>query len=201
LFYLLRSASKSNLPGTSGYTKPSILLPNTIMVQSPKKNGVQAVPENQLVDTTEHPGHLLRRAQQISVSIFLDEFGGDITPVQYAVLRTLSNHPGIDQVTLAGLIGIDTSTGATVCVRLEEKGLLLRTVIPHNRRQRALGITPAGEKILLDLIPATQRLRKRLLSPLKVDEQEQFLYLLQKLVHGNNAESRAPLATHKRDRT
>ncbi|WP_050480103.1 MarR family winged helix-turn-helix transcriptional regulator [Herbaspirillum rhizosphaerae] len=153
--------------------------------------------ESQLIDLYEHPGHLLRRAQQISVSIFLDELGGDITPVQYAILRTLSNHPGIDQVTLAGLVGIDTSTGATVCVRLEEKGLLMRKVIPHNRRQRALNITPAGEQMLSDLIPAAQRLRKRLLSPLEADEQEQFMQLLDKLVRGNNTESRAPLASIK----
>ncbi|MFT2657880.1 hypothetical protein ACMWPY_28050, partial [Escherichia coli] len=55
--------------------------------------------ESQLIDLYEHPGHLLRRAQQISVSIFHDETGGIITPVQYAILRMLSNHPGIDQVT------------------------------------------------------------------------------------------------------
>lgn len=164
---------------------------------STKQAAQKPAQESQLIDLYEHPGHLLRRAQQISVSIFLDELGGDITPVQYAILRTLSNHPGIDQVTLAGLVGIDTSTGATVCVRLEEKGLLVRKVIPHNRRQRALNITTIGEQLLNDLIPAAQRLRKRLLSPLEADEQEQFMHLLDKLVRGNNTESRAPLASIK----
>ena len=154
-------------------------------------------PESQLVDLYEHPGHLLRRAQQISVSIFHDELGGDVTPVQYAVLRTLSQHPGIDQVSLAGLVAIDTSTGATVCVRLEEKGLLLREIIPHNRRQRALRLTPAGEQMLAQSIPGAQRLRKRLLEPLSQDEQEQFMYLLSKLVRLNNTQSRAPLAGPK----
>lgn len=154
-------------------------------------------PESQLVDLYEHPGHLLRRAQQISVSIFHDELGGDVTPVQYAVLRTLSQHPGIDQVSLAGLVAIDTSTGATVCARLEEKGLLLREIIPHNRRQRALRLTPAGEQMLAQSIPGAQRLRKRLLEPLSQDEQEQFMYLLSKLVRLNNTQSRAPLAGPK----
>jgi DNA-binding MarR family transcriptional regulator len=154
--------------------------------------------ESQLVDLHEHPGHLLRRAQQISVSIFYDELGGDVTPIQYAVLRTLSQHPGIDQVSLAGLVAIDTSTGATVCARLEEKGLLLREIIPHNRRQRALRVTAAGEQLLAQSIPASQRLRKRLLEPLSADEQEQFMYLLSKLVRANNTQSRAPLAGPKR---
>lgn len=149
----------------------------------------------QLVHLHEHPGHLLRRAQQISVSIFFDELGSDLTPVQYATLQMLSHHPGIDQVTLAGLVGTDTSTGATVCVRLEEKGLLVRQVIPHNRRRRALTVTPAGQALLTGLLPAAQRLRERLLSPLDADEQEKFMQLLDKLVCGNNTESRAPIAS------
>jgi DNA-binding MarR family transcriptional regulator len=154
-----------------------------------------ASPDNALLDLYQHPGHLLRRAQQISVSIFYDELGRDLTPVQFAILRTLHDHPGIDQVSLAGLVAIDTSTGASVCARLEEKGLLERKVIPHNRRQRALTITAAGEQILADLVPASQRLRERLLGPLTEGEQQQFMQLLGKLVRANNDQSRAPLCT------
>lgn len=147
-----------------------------------------------LLDLHEHPGHLLRRAQQISVSIFHDEIGGELTPVQYALLRTLAARPGIDQVTLAGLVAIDTSTGASVCARLEEKGLLERKVIPHNRRQRALTITPEGAALLRRLDAAVHRLRERLLAPLAAREQAQFMRLLNKLVLENNDQSRAPLA-------
>jgi DNA-binding MarR family transcriptional regulator len=146
------------------------------------------------LDLYEHPGHLLRRAQQISVSLFYDEMGGELTPVQYAILSRLAEHPGIDQVSLAGLAAIDTSTGATVCARLEEKGLLERKVIPHNRRQRALTITPAGARLLATLEPGAQRLRDRLLAPLSAREQDVFMDLLAKLVNGNNEQSRAPLA-------
>lgn len=149
--------------------------------------------ESKLIDLYEHPGHLLRRAQQISVSIFYDEMGSELTPIQYAVLRNLAAHPGTDQVSLAALTGIDTSTGATVCARLEEKGLLERKVIPTNRRQRALTITGAGEQQLADMIPGAQRLRRRLLAPLTGPEQLQFMALLTKLVQENNEQSRAPL--------
>ena len=149
--------------------------------------------ESTLNDLYEHPGHLLRRAQQISVSIFYDEMGSELTPIQYAVLRNLADHPGTDQVSLAALTGIDTSTGATVCARLEEKGLLERKVIPTNRRQRALTITGAGEQQLEDMIPGAQRLRRRLLAPLTGPEQLQFTALLTKLVQENNEQSRAPL--------
>ena len=146
------------------------------------------------LDLYQHPGHLLRRAQQISVSIFYDEMGGELTPVQYAILSQVAEHPGIDQVSLAGLAAIDTSTGATVCARLEEKGLLERRVLPHNRRQRALSITKAGQALLDGLVPGAQRLRQRLLDPLSAEEQRVFMALLAKLVHENNEQSRAPLA-------
>jgi DNA-binding MarR family transcriptional regulator len=147
-----------------------------------------------MLDLYQHPGHLLRRAQQISVSIFYDELGTELTPVQYAILSQLAEHPGIDQVSLAGLAAIDTSTGATVCARLEEKGLLVREVIPHNRRQRALRITPEGARLLAALEPGAQRLRERLLAPLNSEEQALFMGLLAKLVNENNDQSRAPLA-------
>ncbi|MET0268457.1 MAG: MarR family winged helix-turn-helix transcriptional regulator [Duganella sp.] len=149
--------------------------------------------ESKLTNLYEHPGHLLRRAQQISVSIFYDELGNELTPVQYAILRSLAGSPGIDQVSLAALTGIDTSTGASVCARLEEKGLLERKVIPTNRRQRALTITAAGEQLLADMIPGAQRLRRRLLAPLTGPEQLQFMELLSKLVQENNDQSRAPI--------
>lgn len=148
----------------------------------------------EMLSIYEHPGHLLRRAQQISVSIFYDELGDELTPVQYAILSQLVLHPGIDQVSLAGLAAIDTSTGASVCARLEEKGLLERRVIPHNRRQRALTITASGTRMLENMEAGALRLRERLLAPLTPAEQRQFMDLLAKLVRENNAQSRAPLA-------
>ncbi|WP_036167767.1 MarR family winged helix-turn-helix transcriptional regulator [Massilia sp. 9096] len=145
-----------------------------------------------MLDLYEHPGHLLRRAQQISTALFYDEIGSDLTPVQYAMLNTLAAHPGIDQVSLSGLVAIDTSTGATVCARLEEKQLIERKVLPHNRRQRALTVTAAGQHLLDALGPNTQRLRQRLLAPLSEEEQLQFMTLLGKLVRENNDQSRVP---------
>lgn len=147
-----------------------------------------------LPELRTHPGHLLRRAHQIAVSLFHAEIRGDLTPLQFALLRTLAEHPGIDQVTLAGLVAIDTSTGATVCARLEQKGLLERHVLPANRRQRALVVTPDGQALLARLLPAVQRLRERMLAPLGPGEQQEFMRLLNKLVVENNDRSRAPMA-------
>ncbi|MBA0086040.1 MAG: hypothetical protein HRJ53_13660 [Acidobacteria bacterium Pan2503] len=43
------------------------------------------------------PGHPLRRAKQIAVSMFYSTMGYEVKPVQYVVLRILQDHAGIDQ--------------------------------------------------------------------------------------------------------
>jgi len=139
------------------------------------------------------PGHLLRRAQQISASIFHDELGTLATPIQYAVLCVLLTHPGIDQVSLAGLAAIDTSTAASVATRLEEKGLLTRRVDPANRRQRILELTAQGRALLVEANDAIERLHRRIFEKFTADEEAVFMDLLQKLVDVNNHQSRAPL--------
>ena len=74
------------------------------------------------VELHDQPGHLIRRAHQIAVGLFNEAMGREVTPVQYAVLRALQDKPGIDQVTLAQEIALDTSSTADVAVRLEAKG-------------------------------------------------------------------------------
>lgn len=139
----------------------------------------------------DQPGHLIRRAQQIAVSMFLDAVGRDVTPVQYAVLRMLQERPGIDQVTLAREVALDTSTTADIATRLEAKGYVERRMLP--RRQRSLVLTAEGQAVLAQLIPGIRQLNEAILEPLTPAERTEFLRLLRKFVRLNNAQSRAPL--------
>lgn len=148
-------------------------------------------------DLYTQPGHLLRRAQQIAASIFHDELGAKVTPIQYAILRILIQHPGIDQVSLAGLVAIDTSTAASVAIRLEEKKLLIRYLDPNNRRQRALYVTDAGRALINSTVPEIDRLHHRIFEGFTPQEEAQFMALLTKLVQINNSKSRAPLSHRK----
>jgi len=125
--------------------------------------------------------------------MFYSTVGPDVTPVQYAVLRILQDHPGIDQVTLAGLCALDTSTAANLAVRLEERGLLQRMVPMKSRRFRLLHLTPQGVALVKKLHRSERRMSHRLLQALNKQEQGIFLRLLKKFVHLNNEESRAPL--------
>ncbi len=132
----------------------------------------------------EQPGHLIRRAHQIAVSLFHDRLGREVTPVQYAVLRALQEKPGIDQVTLAHEIALDTSSTADVAVRLETKGLIVRELLP--RGQRCLALTGRGQALLARLAPDMDAMCRTMLGSMDGREQAEFVRLLQKFVHIND---------------
>ncbi len=134
----------------------------------------------QPIELYDGPGHLIRRAQQIAVARFYEVNGRHITPIQYVILRTLGESPGIDQVTLAQLIALDTSTTADIAARLESKGLILREVLP--RRQRRLLLTAQGEAVLLALKPGVGVLYRSLMSSLEPAERSELMRLLRKFV-------------------
>jgi DNA-binding MarR family transcriptional regulator len=147
------------------------------------------------IDLQTLPGHYIRRLQQIAVAIFLQETEAQgVTPVQYAALQTVHNTPGIDQRTLAGAIGFDTSTIAGVIDRLEARGLLQRNAAPGDRRVRLLTLTKDGEGLLSELVPSMQRAQQRMLAPLPKAERAEFMRMLRMLVAANNELSRAPSA-------
>lgn len=143
------------------------------------------------IDLYDQPGHLIRRAQQIAVSMFHETVGRDLTPIQYAILRMLQETPGLDQVTLAQRVALDTSTAADIAARLEAKGWIVREVLP--RRQRRLVLTAEGEAVLAKSVAGMRELNQRMLESLAPAEQQEFLRLLRKFVHLNNEQSRAPL--------
>ncbi len=143
------------------------------------------------MDLYEQPGHLIRRAQQISVSMFHETMNVEVTPVQYSILRMLQESPGIDQVTLAGLVALDKSTAADIAVRLESRGWIRRELLA--RRQRRLSLTAEGEAALTAMVPSVHALRDRMLASLSAEEKLEFMRLLKKFVQLNNDQSRAPL--------
>ncbi len=126
----------------------------------------------------DEPGHLIRRAHQRAVSTFAETHGRRITPVQYALLRALEEEPGIDQVTLAQRVALDTSTTADIAARLESKGWIVRELLP--RRQRSLALTDAGRAVLAEMLPKVAPMYQQLLQGLTADEQTEFLRLLRK---------------------
>src|SRR5499425_3558488 len=126
---------------------------------NPRARGSRVAP----MEVYDEPGHLIRRAQQIAVSMFHSTMGHGVTPIQYCVLRVLQSHPGIDQVTLAKFCALDTSTAADLAVRLEERGLVRRMMPMKSKRFRLLHLTAEGTEVLRKLVPRSAVLASRLL--------------------------------------
>jgi DNA-binding MarR family transcriptional regulator len=145
------------------------------------------------VDLDALPGHHIRRLHQIAVAIFLQETASHgLTPVQYAALQAVANAPGVDQRTLAGRVGLDTSTVAGVLDRLEARGLLQRNASPQDKRVRLLTLTAGGSALLARVEPDMRAAQQRILAPLPRAERADFMRMLRTLVDANNTLSRAP---------
>jgi DNA-binding MarR family transcriptional regulator len=135
---------------------------------------------------SEAPGHLIRRAQQLAVSIFMEETAGfDVTPVQFAILNALIDDPGEDQITLSGRVAFDPATSGSVIGRLEAKGWVKREADPRDKRRKLLWTTPEGEEVALQMKRAVSRAQQRIVSPLDAEERDQLAMLLAKLVAGH----------------
>lgn len=133
----------------------------------------------------ESPGHLIRRAQQLAVAIFMDETAGfDVTPVQFAILNALMDDPGEDQITLSGRVAFDPATFGSVIGRLEAKGWVKREADPGDKRRKLLWTTPEGEQVALKMKRAVGRAQLRIMGPLEGEEKAQLMLLLGKLVNG-----------------
>lgn len=162
---------------------------------APQGTGAAAADAGVALDLESLPGHLIRRLQQVAVALFAQEMvraGADLTPVQFAALATVRDHPGIDQATLAGAIGYDRATIGGVVERLEAKDLIRRIPAPSDRRQRQLFIQPEGAAMLVALAAPVLRVQERLMAPLSVAEREALTSLLVKLVGATNELSRTP---------
>lgn len=132
----------------------------------------------------EHaPGHLIRRAHQLAVAIFMEETGEyGITPVQFAILNALIADPGEDQVTLAGKVAFDAATFGSVIGRLEAKGWVRREPDELDRRRKLLWVTPEGQRAAQALKRRVAKAQTRILGPLAAPERQQLVALLHKLV-------------------
>jgi DNA-binding MarR family transcriptional regulator len=157
---------------------------------------ILSIKETRMTDNTDRPGHLARRFQQIAVAVFhaeVEAAGFDLTPVQYAALAAIADHPGTDQVTLAGLIAFDRTTITGVVDRLVQKGFVERHANARDRRVRELRITAAGRRILAGIEPAVDAAQRSMLRGLSANEADTLLRLLRKAIAAGNELSRAPL--------
>src|SRR6185503_9582850 len=99
------------------------------------------------------------------ISLFYEETGElHITTTQFGILHLLKHQPGLDQISVAKLLGLDRSTTGMVLGKLEADGLVGRSVGATDRRKRTLALTAAGERMLKRLKAPADRVMARQLA-------------------------------------
>jgi DNA-binding MarR family transcriptional regulator len=129
----------------------------------------------------DRPGFLLRRAHQISISIFEQECQSiKLTPVQYSILTVLHTLPGIDQSRLARKLGLDKVTALRVLRDLESRRLITRSAHPSDKRSYSLTLSCDGQILFKESQKHVNKAYLRLASGLTETELITLLKLLRK---------------------
>jgi len=133
-------------------------------------------------DLRRHPGHLIRRAQQVHYWLWNAEVSSEVTSPQFACLYALRAEKNIDQKTLGERVSLDRSTVAEVVTRLTTRGLVARFRDPKDARRNLLRLTPSGLRTTERLTPKAARMNRMLVSALSDCEQQELLRMLNLLV-------------------
>lgn len=142
-----------------------------------------AFPRPTIADLDEKPGHLIRRAHQLTAAIFESTTSRHrVTPAQHVVMTALYTRPGVDQATLASLVALDKVTVGLVVKRLEGRGLVQRLASETDRRARSLTLTAAGGKLLAAMQAGVRRSQSELLAPLSPAQKRQFFTIMRRIV-------------------
>jgi len=125
--------------------------------KSGAKGGVAALEQS--------PSHLLHRALQRALDIYVEEFGeSGITQRQFAVLAAADEREGATQADLVRITGIDRSTLADMARRMIGKGLLERERSNVDARANAVRLTDAGHEALAEARPKMTQADARLMK-------------------------------------
>lgn len=137
------------------------------------------------------PLHLLHRAGQCAGDIFQTEVADtELTPRQYAVLVTVSDHEGLSQTNLVDRTGIDRSTLADIVRRMMKKGLLQRRRTKEDARAYSVKLTDDGRRVLEAAKPSVQRVDEKVLAALPISQRDQFVRDLALIVEALSKSSR-----------
>ena len=132
------------------------------------------------------PAHLARRFHQICLGALAQITGPqDLSPLQFGLLASIQDKPGMDQRRLAERMGIDSVSAHHHIGFFEERGLVVREVDPGDRRSRLLRLTKQGARLCERLRPRLAKAHGRILSSLSQQEREIFLRLLTRVVESN----------------
>jgi len=127
--------------------------------------------------------HLARRFHALCHAALMEVTGSEnLDPVAFAVIASLDDAPGIDKRQLVERLGIDLATVQRLVRRLEDQGLVERSLQGARRRSYVFRATPAGVEILQRLRPAIRAAQDRIVAPLSERERQTLIDLLARVI-------------------
>ncbi|WP_417208393.1 MarR family winged helix-turn-helix transcriptional regulator [Antarctobacter sp.] len=129
----------------------------------------------------EQIGFLLRKAYQRNSNIFLTLVPGNLTTMQFSIMRQIAVGGPISQNRLGRSVAMDGATTKGVVDRLIARDLLTARRDPEDRRRHLLSLTPQGEALITEAVKAAARVTAETLSPLSSSEQDTLLRLLSRI--------------------
>ena len=105
----------------------------------------------------------------------------DLTNGQFSLLMSL-NRPQLPNLrSVASLLAMDRTTLTAALKPLERRGLITIETDPADKRSRLMALTPAGMRLLSDVVPVWKRTHV-VLEDLLGDEHDRLLASLKKLL-------------------
>jgi MarR family transcriptional regulator, lower aerobic nicotinate degradation pathway regulator len=126
-------------------------------------------------------GFILRQAYQKHALLFVECFGEDFTPTQWAAVSKLSEIGGCSQNLLGRLTAMDAATIKGVVDRLMKRGYIESTPSATDRRRVLITLTAAGKKAYERGVGAALRVSSDTLLRLKPRDRTVLLRLLKQL--------------------
>jgi DNA-binding MarR family transcriptional regulator len=139
------------------------------------------------------PGFLLRRAHQICVAIFEENFERlALSPAQYSVMIALHDLRGVNQGDLAKAIGMNKVTVSQIVQALESRGWITRKKMDSDRRRSQLKLTPAEQRALDKTAEMAEATYAEQMAPLSEPDRQRLFKLLQRIVDKLEPRARTP---------
>ncbi|MRG55946.1 MarR family transcriptional regulator [Phyllobacterium sp. SYP-B3895] len=106
----------------------------------------------------------------------------DVTNGQFSLLMSLNRPQPPNLRSVASLLAMDRTTLTAALKPLERRGLVKVEIDPADKRSRLLALTPAGSKLLSDVLPVWTSTHKDIQALLGNDEHDRLLSNLAKLL-------------------
>lgn len=135
--------------------------------------------------TLGHAAHMARSAMLARVSKY------DVTPAQTHVLLYLHHHGGQAlQRELTGFMRVKPSTANGVLDRMEEKGLVCRSVSGSDARRRLITLTEKGEEEQASFQQGFLDTEQAMVRGFTPEEQKTLLNLLDRVIQNLKEDSK-----------